>query len=208
MARNPYAPSVALALLLLGTGAQAISAQVSPTRTFLEGMRTGIGYSAALPDALVGASAWRLPGPRIGGFVDFKLTLPSRRNDAAYCPPALTQCSSAWVDANRSDQRYRSHNEYVIVNAGVVYPLAEDFAAVLGVGAARHHPILEYFDSSPQQDQRITDEGLYFVDEDPGPRWKPQGVAGLMLRGAANLAFRVGFETVGGPNVAVYWVLP
>jgi hypothetical protein len=78
----------------------------------------------------------------------------------------------------------------------------------VGVGTARHHRILEYFDDEPEQGQRITEAGLYFVDEDPGPRWKPQGVVGLLLRGGASLAFRVGYETVGGPSIGVYWVLP
>lgn len=197
-------------VLLLVATASKLGAQVAPSRDFRSSMRTGIGYTAAFPDAIAGAGAWHFLGASpFGVFADAKLTVPSRRNSDRYCPPALEQCVIAWVETERNDIPLRNWDEYLLLNAGGVYAITSEFAFLLGAGVSRWRGVREYIDEEQDPDLRINDTGSYYVDHQLEPDWSAQVVAGMLLRAGRNVAFRFGYESApGGLSVGAYFVLP
>lgn len=195
-----------LPVLFVGT----VQAQAAPpARNFYTTMRTGIGYSAVLPDAVVGAGFFHLFS-RFGVFAEGKLTLPSITGDEEYCPSALGSCDVEWVLANRNDQEADAFDEYLIFNAGIVYAVTPEFALMFGGGAAREDHYKEYLDENFEDpDLRITETGRFFVDDLAPSGWKANAVASALLRAGKNFVFRFGYESApGSMSVGAYFVLP
>jgi hypothetical protein len=199
-----------LTLLSLVMPADQVQAQGYRGRDFQSGTRTGFGYTGAIPEALLGAGLlhfFRTSG--IGTFADWKMTAERLKNDADYCPTALTVCDVAWVEAERNDQQLRVEDDWLVFNAGAMYALTRELAVMIGGGLARRDQIAEFFHDTNDDDTRITPNGTYFVDNPPGSGWIGQFVVGGLLRAGNNLAFRFGYETApGGMSIGVYMVLP
>jgi hypothetical protein len=193
-------------VMVLTTLASSVAAQTRPARNFRTTMTTGVGYAGAVPDALAGVGAFRfLGGSGLGVFGDVKLTLPSLTRDGDYCPPALDDCSTAWVTSERNDQDLGITNEWIVANAGVLYALTPELAVMAGAGIARQKRYREFFHDESDPTARLTPTGGYYVDEDAG--WTPQAVGGLLFRAGMRLAFRFGYETApGGMSFGVYFV--
>lgn len=195
---------VLLATLPAEAGSQAVS-----DRNFLGTMRSGIGYSAALPDAVVGAGLWRFLGSsRFGVFADAKFTPSSLTNDDNYCPGELSECTASFVERERGDRQVRDEKEWLIFNVGGMYALTPEFAVMLGGGMARRTQVREYL----VEDELlwITPNGTYFVSrDDDGASWRPQTVIGGLLRAGPRLAFSFSFETAArGLSVGAYLAVP
>lgn len=195
--------AIAIALLLSLSAAAKADAQIR--RDFHSGMRTAIGYSGALPAAAAGVGVWNMVSTQFGIFADAKMTPTSRRDHAMHCPPTLTPCTVAQVEAERNDLIIRDDDEYVIFNAGGMYAITREFMFMLGGGLARTRSVREYFDES---EDPITETGQYFVDHQPDPETTLQLVAGMMIRAGDRLAFRFGYETApGGMSLGGYFVV-
>lgn len=188
------------------TAAPLTAQNARPQRDFNAGLRTGVGYSGVMPDAILGIGAYHLFRGPMGVFADLKATAISGiRHDDEYCPPAITQCTAGWVVSERNDQLVNDPREWLAFNAGIVYAFTPEFALLLGGGMARESRFREYFDDNVDPDLRVTFSGAYFVDDDVGPEWKPQAVGGVLLRAGRNLAFRVSYESaIGGLGVGAY----
>jgi hypothetical protein len=182
-------------------------APVPPQRHFRAVMRTGIGYSAAIPDAVLGASVYRFLGSgSLGVFADWKMKANSLKGSDNYCPSVIQSCQVAWVEAERNDIRIRDEDEWLLFNVGVIYAFTPEFALMLGGGPARKTRITEFFHDEPDDNLRITETGGYFVNDDPSSGWTGQVAVGGMLRAGNGLAFRIGYETApGGMSVGAYW---
>jgi len=181
-----------------------------PRRDFRDGMRTGIGYAGAMPDAIIGLGLFHFVGDRpIGLFADWKITaLSGIREDDEYCPTGIAECTASWVLAERNDQHLDDRKEWRAFNAGIAYALTPDFAVLLGGGLARETRFQQFFDNNTDQVQRLTDSGAYYVDDDIAPAWTGQAVLGVLLRAGRSLAFRVGYETaIGGLGLGAYFRL-
>jgi len=204
---SKYAWASLGSLLLAGGN---LHAQAPAGRTFESGMRTGIGYTAVIPDVMGGVGFWRFLGDgRFGVFSDFKLTVPSIEGDREYCPSAILDCRVPWVEAERNDVTIRDIDEYLLFNAGAVMAVTPEFAFLLGGGVVRHSLYREFFHDEEDQEARITDSGGYYVPQDPGSSWSPQVVVGVLVRLGQNLVFRFGYETEpDGLSVGGYWVFP
>ena len=80
---------------------------------------------------------------------------------------------------------------------------------LVGGGIVRRTRIAEYFHETLDDNERITPNGNYFVDDPETSGWMPQAVAGVLLRAGRSLAFRAGYETgPGGMSLGIYFVLP
>lgn len=208
--RWPVAALMTCALLGLG-GTGAAAQPVTPVRDFLSSPRFGVGYSGALPEALAGASAWYMTGPRrLGAFADFKMTVPRPTSHRNYCPPRLQECSIRWVQVNEPLHfQGQDENEWLAFNAGGIYAFSGEFALMLGGGAARLMQVRQFIDDEDEFSARITPEGTYYVPHDPASQWTGQAVIGLLLRAGNRLAFSFGHETgIGGMTVGLYLTLP
>jgi hypothetical protein len=197
--------AVGMAVVLTMAASDAM-AQTRPARNFRTGMATGVGYTSAVPEALAGAGAFHFFGGRgIGVFGDVKLTVPSLTRESTYCPTALGDCSTAWVTSERNDQDLGVTDEWIVVNAGVMYAITPELAVMAGAGIARQESYREFFHDESDPTVRITPTGGYYVDENAG--WTPQAVGGLLFRAGMRLAFRFGYETApGGMSFGVYFV--
>lgn len=206
-------PLAAVAVLLAGAG--SIAAQVAPT--FERGIRTAIGYTGVLPDALLGAGALhRLEGTPWGGFAEVKTTSGSVTGDRDYCPagarpPVVEACTIAAVEARWNDIPLRDVDEYLLVNAGVLRVLTEELALLVGGGLARPRRIREYAENINRElgeEPRVSEFGVYFAPEDENPGWTPQLVVGALFRAGPRFLLRVGYETApGGMSLGAYLVV-
>ena len=207
---NRCAALLAILVALL-VNAQLEAQTPLPARDFRTGMRTGVGYTGAMPDALFGVGVFHLVADRpIGVFADWKMTTFSGiRNDDEYCPSTFAECTNLWVLEQRNDQHVGDAREWLAFNAGIVYALTREFSILLGGGLARETLFQQYFDDNEDQVQRVTDSGSYYVDDDLPPEWKAQAVGGFLVRAGRSLAFRIGYETaIGGLGFGAYFVIP
>lgn len=201
--RAPQMLSPALALLLLALPAHDADAQMR--RDFHDGMRTGIGYSGVLPDAMAGIGIWNMVTERVGFFADAKMTPTSRRDHADFCPAIFDPCTVEQVESQFIHNIIRDDEEYRIGNVGGMYAITPEFMFMLGAGVARKRTVREYFDEA---EDPITETGQYFVDHYPDPETEFQAVAGMMIRAGNRLAFRFGYESApGGMSLGGYFIL-
>jgi hypothetical protein len=196
-----------LAIMAAPLSSPPLHAQLREQRDFRSGIRTGVGYSAVLPPAVYGLSAFHFAGSRpVAVFADVRVTaLSGIRNDDTYCPAGIAECTNAWVLAHRNDQHVDEATEWLAFNAGLGYALTPEFAVLLGAGMARKTLFQQFFDETTDGAVRLTDDGSYYVEDDRAPSWKPQAVIAMLMRGGRNLAFRLGYETaLGGLELGVY----
>lgn len=208
--RTPSVTGSALSLLLLCGFAMDGSAQVVPDRNLQTGMRTGIGYNGAVPDAAAGAGVWHFLGEsRFGAFVDGKMSTSNIADDDTYCPAALSQCTVSYVTETRTnfDFLLRDHDEWLAFNAGGMYAVTPEFALMLGAGLVRQTRFREFV--TDEEELWITSTGTFIVDRAPDEDWGAQAVVGGLLRMGSSLAGSFAYETRNrGISVGLYWVLP
>ena len=194
--------TVMIAGLLLGTAAQG------QTRDFRSGMGPGIGYSGAIPHAELGVGAFHFVRSRVGVFAEAKMTVGTLKDHVYYCPPAITTCDVSWVMSERNDLHVRSKSEWRAFNAGAVYGLTRELAIFLGAGAAREKRFDEFFDDATDEEQeRVTEDGSYYVPDSAHSGWRVQFVSGVAFRAGPRLAARFGFESaVKGASISLYIV--
>ncbi len=206
VSRSGVAVLASLSLLLL-SGAGLLG-QAAPQRTFEIGMRTGVGYTGAIPDAAVGVGVWHLFGSgRFGVFADAKTTFPSKRDNGDYCPEELTSCTVPDIEAERIDIVLRDVDEYLLFNLGGLITVSPEIAFLLGAGPVRHSRIREYFDGATGADYLITDDGSYYAPHVPASSWTAQFVVGTLIRLGNRLVVRFGYERgPGGISFGGYWV--
>jgi hypothetical protein len=199
--RRMFSP--ALALVLVAASAPAVEGQLR--RDFHSGMRTAIGYSGVLPDAVAGVGVWNMVAGPFGVFADAKMTPTSRRDHAMHCPPVLETCTVEYVESQYIHNIIRDDDEYMIFNVGGMYAITPEFMFMLGGGAARTRTVREYFDEA---EEPITETGQYFVDHQAEPETELQLVAGMMIRAGDRIAFRFGYETApGGMSLGGYFIV-
>jgi hypothetical protein len=202
-------PSLLIAALALAAGAGPLDAQTPrPARAFGSGMKYGIGYTAAVPEAVLGLGGFAFFGEsRLGAFADFKITVPSLSNDDFYCPAPIDPCTVDFVEANRNDNELQVIDEWMLFNGGVMYAVTPELAFLAGAGIVRKTVFREFFHDEQDPAERITPTGGYYVDDDEGSGWEPQFVGGVLFRAGPRLAFRIGYETApGGMSVGAYIV--
>ena len=206
MVRSGVALLMSLAFLL--PSHNELLGQIAPRRTFEQGMRTGIGYTGAIPDAAVGVGAWHLFGSgRFGVFADAKTTFPSKRDSGDYCPDELTSCTVPDIEAERGfDIKLREIDEYLLFNLGGVITVSPEVAFLVGAGPVRHSRIREYYDGSTGADFLITEDGSFYVPHDPPSSWSAQVVVGTLIRLGNRIVLRFGYERgPGGISFGGYW---
>jgi hypothetical protein len=198
-----------LAALALAAAVAPLDAQTRPARAFGSGMRYGFGYTAAVPEAVLGAGGFAFFGDsRFGVFTDFKLTMPRLTGDDNYCPPQIAStCTVDYVIAERNDAEIRIADDWLLFNGGAMYAVTPELVVMAGAGIARRSTYREFFHDEQDAAERITPTGGYYVDDDDGSGWEPQFVGGVMFRAGPRLAFRFGYETApGGMSIGAYIV--
>lgn len=207
--------SVLLGVAIMAAASEPVRAQGTPVaqtqRDFRAGMRTGIGYTGVMPDAIFGAGVFHLFGDRpVGLFADFRTTSFSGiRKDETYCPSAISDCTNSWVLSHRNDQHVNEEQEWLAFNLGFLYAATPEFAFMVGGGMARETRFQEFFDDNADTDERVTLNGSYYVDDELTPAWKAQAVGAFLLRASRKVVFRVGYETaISGLAFGAYFVLP
>lgn len=202
-------PSVLIAAFVLAAAVAPLDAQTPrPSRAFGSGMNYGIGYTAALPEAALGAGGFAFFGDsRLGVFADFKITVPSLSGDQFYCPAPVNPCTVDFVEANRNDAELQIIDEWMVFNGGAMYAITPELAVLLGAGIVEKTRFREFFHDEQDPAERITPTGGYYVDDEEGSGWEPQFVGGVLFRAGRRLAFRIGYETApGGMSVGAYIV--
>lgn len=196
-----------VATLLLLAHAGGVGAQEAARRTFPEGIRTGIGYAAVVPEVMAGASAWHLLGSgRFGVFADVKASVPDLARDGDFCPEAVGTCTIRDVDERHVDVKLRDVSQYRMLNAGVMITAGPEIAFLLGGGVARRSRYREYAEVVDDIELVSTDDGTYWVPFDPASEWGAQAVVGVLMRLSGRVVVRFGYETApGGMSVGGYW---
>lgn len=211
MRRSILLGTLTAGLTFLAPGIGELEAQrPTPSRNFNTGMTTGIGYTPVIPAALLGAGVYKFFGSSgIGVFADWKMTPTSLSGDHEYCPPAIAECTVAWVEFNEPFHlRIKDVDEWLVFNAGAVYAVTPEFALMLGGGAVRQTRYFEFLDESDELADRVTETGRYYVDDPGTTGWKPQVVGGLLIRAGSRVVFRFGYETaVSGVSMGGYFAL-
>jgi len=199
------APVVLLLLPLMSA-----AGQTPPRRDFKNGMRTGIGYTAAMPDAMAGAGVWHLFGSgRFGAFADAKTSFPDLTRDQDYCPVQVSPCTVADIQDLRSELKLREVDQYVIVNAGLVIRAGPEVSFLIGAGRARHSRLVEFADIVNDPEFLVTEDGTYWAPGTPMEEWSVQAVVGALMRLGNHVVVRFGYETKpGGLSLGGYLVLP
>lgn len=185
----------------------ALRGQSSSRRDFDLGIRSGVGYVGAIPEAAAGVGAWHLfDGGQYGVFVDAKMTLPSVSSDGDYCPAGINPCAVPDIEVDRFDHVLRDLDEFLLFNAGGMMTLSPEVAVLLGAGLARHSRYREYFDGSVDTDLLVTGDGSYFAPYDPESEWTAQWVVGMLFRLSNRIVLRFGYERApGGISFGGYW---
>lgn len=198
----------ALSIVMLILVAPVAEAQTQPTRSFVSDTRFGIGYTGAVPEAVLGAGVFMFFGQsRIGAFADWKMTMPSVTGDDIYCPAQLDTCTVDFVQTSRNDQEIQIFDEWLVFNGGLMYAVTPELAFMAGGGIVRQSRYREFFHDEDEGEERITLTGGYYVDDDGGSGWVPQFVGGVLFRAGPRLAFRFGYETApGGMSIGGYFV--
>jgi hypothetical protein len=195
--RVPFGVFLAFLLLpaLLPAAHASLSAQASRAGDgFGESRVFGIGYSAVIPEANLGASLFYFPASaRIGFFADAKMTPRSLRDQPAFVGDV--------TPADVRDPLLRTTSEWRVLNAGVAVPVSPDFVILLGGGAAHLREILEFVDLAGE---------FSYLGEDPSRTgWGGNAVFGLLIRGGREVGFRFGLESAPRKlSVGVYLFLP
>ncbi len=200
---------VILASLLILLRGGELEGQANRRADFEGGMRTGIGYSAVIPDVMAGVGAWHLFGSgRFGVFADAKKSFPGLEDDGDYCPPAIPSCTVPDVERDRLDPKLRDVDEYLIFNLGGVIRVGGEIAFLLGIGPVRHARFREYFDSANDPEFLITQDGSYWAPHEPASEWTAQAVVGTLIRLSNRIVLRFGYERgPGGISFGGYWTL-
>ncbi len=204
--------------VVAGLLAAAAPSSAQQTRDFYTGMQTGIGYSAVLPDAMLGISVWRhIPSLGFGVFVDAQRSHTNLSGDATYCPPRIspptTPACTVRVVENEAGllRNYRhamvDNDEYLVFNVGGILPLTEEFALVLGAGMARHRAFREYTEIPVEdEDFQVSPTGSYIAPFETEGEWKPQLVSGMLFRAGNSFVIRFGYDTeVSGLGMGLYF---
>jgi hypothetical protein len=199
-----------MVLALMGLVPHMSKAQSVPTpgRTFQDGMRVGIGYSALLPDVALGGGGWvLLPGRAFGFFAEGKRTATRLGSHEDYCPPTISPCTVAEARRRWNDVELRDIDEYAILNVGIVYALNRELAFLVGGGRAQHRVIREFVEAlEPGEAFRVSQGGAYFVPLDEDVPWTTQLVVGMLFRANSSFSLRAGYETAArGMSVGAYW---
>ena len=184
-----------LAPALVPDSRASLVAQVSRVgEGFGESRVLGIGYSAVIPEANLGASLFYFPAAsRVGFFTDAKMTPRSLRDQPAFVGDV--------APADVRDPVLRTTSEWRVLNAGVAVPVSPDFVILLGGGAAHLREILEFVDLAGE---------FSYLGEDPSRTgWNGNAVLGLLIRGGKEVGFRFGLESAPRKlSVGVYLFLP
>ncbi|TVP58729.1 MAG: hypothetical protein EA351_03025 [Gemmatimonadales bacterium] len=185
-------------------------AQVSAERDLSSGMRTGVGYAASAPDMLLGASVFHLfSDGGFGAVIDFKMGHETIKGDPAY----IDEWTTAWVMENRPNdtplrsgpERNTRHDEWMVVNLGVIRPLTGDFAVILGAGAGNRSAIDE-FDTA---EVGVTPTQWYYVTNEEASGWELNLHGSAVIKAGQNVLLRFGYDR--GPRMISfggYWALP
>lgn len=202
------APGMAFFWILLLQGGALAGQTTGYRRDFDGGIRSGVGYTAVMPDAMVGVGAWHLFGSgRFGMFADAKTSFPDLRDDGDYCPAEIGSCTVADIEANRIEVKIRDVDQYLIFNVGAMITLGPELAFLLGVGPVRHARFREFSDLANDPGFTITDDGTYWAPHESTPQWGTQAVLGLLMRLGSRIVVRFGYETSpGGMSAGGYWV--
>lgn len=176
-------------------------------RTFSEGRNpgTGIGYQGLFPQATAGVDVWHFLGNTpYGVFANAKTTLPTWRSKSHYCPATIDQCDTDNVrDTGGSILYLRDRIDWTLLNGGVMFAIAPDFAVRLGVGAARRRTVAEFVD---QPDELYS--GTFLVPY-PEDIWRLQYVGSLLVRVSPSMAVSLGYETAPrGLAIGASYVFP
>ena len=200
--------SMLTALLLLAP--DVLQAQVTADRDLHLGMRTGVGYAGSMPDILLGASVFHLfSDGGFGAVVDFKMGHETLKGDPSY----MDEWTTEWVLENRPNdvplrsgaERSTRHDEWMVVNLGVMRPLTGDFAVILGAGAANRSAIDE-FDTT---EVGVTPTQWYYVSNEGASGWELNLHGSAVIRAGRNVLLRFGYDR--GPRMISfggYWALP
>jgi hypothetical protein len=182
-----FALAVALAVAAPSPGA----AQLLPPEDLEFSMRGGLGWAGTVPDALLGAAFfYMLPGRRIGLYADAKIPHDSAKRSPLFQDDlTIAEVLEEFpierrLPAGRQD-------EWQIFHLGLVRPISEVAALVVGGGIAHRAVIQEYGDDG---DPPLTPSGYYFVEDEAVSGWEGTLTVAAIFAGGESIAFSAGFE--------------
>jgi hypothetical protein len=186
---------------------EEVVGQTAPRRDFEHGMRSGIGYTAVIPDVMAGIGAWHVVGSgRFGVFADAKMSYPDLGNDSDYCPAVILPCTVEDIEAEGIHLELRDVDQFAIFNVGAMIVVGPEISFLVGAGPVRHSRFREYADIVNDLDLLITDDGTFWVPREPASEWGAQAVVGALMRLGGRVVIRFGYETSpGGISVGGYW---
>lgn len=195
-----------LVLVAAGVAApEAARAQVGvPARRSLQLQpRIGVGFTANVPDQLVGGSVHFLSG-RFGGlglYADVKLDMESPEDD----PGFTDNITPREVEETRNHRLFDSDASVTSVNVALMRALSPQFTLYAGAGYSDVTEYVQYWDESGD----TGDFGYYWVEDEENSAGKVNLLGGAMFQLGESFAIQMGAESKpAGFTFGVSYLIP
>lgn len=203
-------PCRAAALLVLAAAAGAAApghaaAQVGvPARRALEFQpRIGVGFTANLPDQLVGGSVHYMTG-LFGGtglYADFKLDMESPEDEDGF----IDNITPEEVEETRNDRLFDLQASTTTVNLALMKALSPQFTVYGGAGYSDVKEYRQYWD----EEQEIGFAGYYWVKDEEASGPKVNVLGGAFFQLGESFAIQMGAESQpAGFTLGVSYLIP
>lgn len=196
------AVAVALAAVSQTAGAQ-VGVPAARTQPAMQ-PRIGIGYTANLPNQLVGVSGHFVSPSVLGGlgiYVDAKMDNSSPRDEEGYLPDLTAE----EVEDTRNDPIFRREGSWQTVNVALMKPVTPQMVVYAGAGMSKTTEYNEYFDEAREMGRL----GFYWVEDADRSGTFANFLGGVYFQLGESFAVQLGGESrPAGFTMGVSYLLP
>lgn len=178
--------SMAAVILALAASPAAGQQPAVPVQNFTNTTQLSVGYVANAPNVFTGIAAYMVRPGGFGPYLDFKISLTSRRDDPAFA----AEWTGEQARTEFGDHPFRRDDDWLVINAGVTRTFTPELAVYAGLGLTRRVAFREYFDQTGERGEL----GFYWVEETGESGTGINGFGGLILRAGNRLHFQFGLE--------------
>lgn len=165
--------------------------------------RIGVGFTANIPDQLVGGSVHYLSG-LFGGtglYADFKLDMESPEDEEGF----IDNITPEEVENTRNDRLFDLQASTTSVNVALMKSLSPQFTLYGGAGYSDVKEYRQYWD----EEQEIGFAGYYWVPDEEASGAKVNLLGGAFFQLGESFAIQMGAETQPkGFTLGVSYLIP
>lgn len=165
--------------------------------------RIGVGFTANIPDQLVGGSVHYLTGAfgGLGIYADVKLDMESPADEDGFTDTV----TAAEVESTRNHRLFDEQSSATSVNIALMKSLSPQFTVYAGAGYSDMKNYRQYWD----EDQEEGFQGYYWVPEEGLTGGKVNLLGGAFFQLGESFAIQMGAETKpAGFTLGVSYLIP